>query len=129
MNDYEMLYRVALEVSPERDLITTRSSCGGVGAAILTSAGNVYSSICIDMSSGIGFCAEHADATEMLKDSESHVVAMLAVRYNGKVLPPCGRCREMIAQCDIRNREALVYVAADVTQTLEELLPHNWIDV
>ena len=45
-------------------------NAGTVGAALLTTAGNVYTGICIDLPCSIGFCAEHAAVAEMLKHGE-----------------------------------------------------------
>jgi cytidine deaminase len=43
-------------------------SDGGVGAAIRTAQGNIYAGICIDLGSGLGFCAEVAAIAQMLTD-------------------------------------------------------------
>jgi hypothetical protein len=32
---------------------------GDVGCALITDRGNVYTGVCVDTSSGMGFCAEH----------------------------------------------------------------------
>ena len=67
---------------------------GDVAAALVTSAGNLYTGICIDAECGIGFCAEHAAVAEMLKARDSAVRMIVAVDRDGAVLPPCGRCRD-----------------------------------
>jgi cytidine deaminase len=102
-------------------------SAGGVGAAILTSDGNIYTGICIDLASGLGFCAEVAAMAEMLKHRETHIVAAVAVSGR-KILPPCGRCREMMAQIDVRNMDCKVIVSEEEDILLRELLPAHWLD-
>ena len=87
-------------------------SAGGVGAAIRTAKGNVYTGICIDLASGLGFCAEVAAIAEMLKNRETHIVAVVAVS-GSRILPPCGRCRETMAQIDARNLDCRVIVQED----------------
>jgi cytidine deaminase len=54
------------------------------------------------------------------------VLKMVAVNWDGRVLPPCGRCREFVSQLDDGNRHAEVLVASGVVLPLSELLPHNW---
>ena len=66
-------------------------TAGGVGAAIRTVNGNVYTGICIDLGCGLGFCAEVAAIAEMLKHRETQINAVVAVSGQ-RILPPCGRC-------------------------------------
>lgn len=54
-------------------------SAGSVGAAISTADGNIFTGICIDLASGLGFCAEVAAIAEMLKARATHVHAVVAV--------------------------------------------------
>ena len=102
---------------------------GGVGAALLAGNGRIYSGACVDLPSGIGFCAEHAAVAAMLKDKQTHVLAMLALTDDGKIIPPCGRCRELFDQIDSRNREMDVVVAKGKIVKLKKLLPYPARDV
>jgi cytidine deaminase len=74
----------------------------------------------------MGFCAEHAAAAAMITAGENAVVKMVAVDWDGTILPPCGRCREFISQLADGNLEAEVLVAPDTVLRLQELLPHDW---
>ena len=103
------------------------ASAGAVGAAILTAQGNIYTGICIDLACGLGFCAEVAAVAEMLKARERHVRAVVAVSHRGKLVPPCGRCRETIAQVDAQNLECIVLLGDDRAVPLRELLPEYWL--
>jgi cytidine deaminase len=103
-------------------------SAGGVGAALRTARGNIYTGICIDLASGLGFCAEVAAIAEMLKNRETQIASIVAVSGD-KILPPCGRCRETMAQVDARNMGCRVIVARDRDVPLKELLPKHWLDV
>lgn len=69
---------------------------GTVGAVIVSTSGESYTGICLDFSCSLGFCAEHAAVAEMLKHQESEISRVVAVTHEGEVLPPCGRCREMM---------------------------------
>src|SRR5512141_1177620 len=110
--EFDELYQQAKSVLNPRRLSEAAES-GGVGAALLTAGGKVYSGVCIDTSSSMGFCAEHAAAAAMITAGESHVVKMVAVNWDGKVLPPCGRCREFISQLHSENLDAEVMVTAE----------------
>ena len=101
-------------------------SAGSVAAAIQTQSGNIYTGVCLDLPCGIGFCAEHAAAAEMLKFRETRVEAVVAVSSAG-VLPPCGRCRELLALLDPGNFDAQVFTADDRTTSLRDLLPQHWL--
>lgn len=99
---------------------------GSVAAALLTDKGNVYLGISLDTACSMGFCAEHAAVAEMLKYGEFRVVKVLAVTENGEVVPPCGRCRELLTQLAPENYHAQVMVDSQTVFTLKELLPYDW---
>ncbi|PKL48238.1 MAG: hypothetical protein CVV42_10180 [Candidatus Riflebacteria bacterium HGW-Riflebacteria-2] len=120
----ELCARARSVINPRR--LTEYAEAGGVGAALLTGDGNVYTGVCIDTASSMGFCAEHAAAAAMITAGESRVVRMVAVDWNGEVMPPCGRCREMISQLHTDNIQAEVLIRAGCAVSLAELLPHDW---
>ena len=103
-------------------------AAGSVAAALLSESGKVYTGICVDTACGMGFCAEHAAVAEMLKARESRIAMVVAVAAGGRILAPCGRCRELMWQVDARNRDARVLVAADRAVPLAELLPQPAFD-
>ena len=116
---------------------TARSVCGefslgndfaaaSVGAAIRTAEGNIYSGVCIDLASGLGFCAEVSAVAEMLKHRQTQITDVVAVSRDG-ILPPCGRCREMIVQVDKRNMDCRIILGEGRTTTLRQLLPNHWL--
>jgi cytidine deaminase len=102
------------------------AEAGGVGAALLADDGRVYTGVCIDTGSSMGFCAEHAAAGAMVTAGANRVLKMVAVLWDGSVIPPCGRCREFISQLHPDNAEAEVLVADGRVVTLRELLPDRW---
>ena len=51
----------------------------GVGCALVTEKGNVHLGVCIDVSCGIGFCAEHGAIAAMLMNGESRIAKIVAV--------------------------------------------------
>ena len=108
--------------------VTNTDSCeyGGVGAAILTKKYNIYTGISLDNACGIGFCAEHSAVAEMLKNNETEILLCVAVSKRRKILPPCGRCREMLYQINKENLKAHIAISLDRTVLLSELLPMPW---
>lgn len=104
---------------------------GDVGSALVTDKGNIYLGVCIDASSGIGFCAEHSAIAAMVTAGEYRIQKIVAV-WNDKdgsthILSPCGRCREFIRQIHPDNLNTEVIMDADRALTLAELLPYaNW---
>jgi cytidine deaminase len=102
-------------------------TAGSVAAALRTKSGKVYTGICLDLSCGIGFCAEHAAIAEMLKARETEIVAIVAVNARG-VLYPCGRCRELMLQVNATNKRTRVITPGNKTVALTKLLPRHWMD-
>jgi cytidine deaminase len=102
---------------------------GTVGAAVLTKDGNIHTGVCIDTACSLGFCAEHAAIAEMLKHRESRIEMVVAVTDKGKIIPPCGRCRELLAQINEDNMKAKVIISKNKTITLRDMLPYYWMDV
>ena len=100
---------------------------GDVASTLVTTTGHRYSGVCIDTSSGTGFCAEHAAIAAMITAGEYQIAKIVAVwrdvegtRY---VLPPCGRCREFIRQIDPADIDTEVVTSRVATLSLRELLP------
>lgn len=98
-------------------------TAGTVAAALLTAAGELFTGICVDARSSLGFCAEHAAVADMLKHRQTRIAAIVAVDAAGAVRPPCGRCRELIRQVDAENWTTAVMVADGTVVPLSELLP------
>lgn len=123
--NFDELYIKAKSVTNKRNL-SEHADAGGVGAAILTESGNVYTGVCIDTACSMGFCAEHAAAAAMITAGESRILKMIAVGYDGHIMPPCGRCREFISQLHDENLNTEVMVDEGVILTIRELLPFIW---
>jgi cytidine deaminase len=108
--------------------ISPSASCdaGGVAAVIVAESGRHFGGICMEFACSLGCCAEHAAVAEMLKHHESRIALAVAVDWSGKVLPPCGRCREMLWQLNDANRDAMIVLGEDAAQPLHVLLPYPW---
>jgi cytidine deaminase len=101
-------------------------SAGEVGAALRSASGRIYTGVCLDVACGIGFCAEHSAIAEMLKHRETQIHSIVAIDSDG-ILPPCGRCRELMAQLNAANAETVVVLDVDRTVPLKDLLPNYWL--
>ena len=97
----------------------------GVAAALKSRSGRVYTGVCVETACSLGFCAEHSAIAEMLKSRESEIDTIVAV-CGTTVVPPCGRCRELIRQVNPANARTRVIVAPGTVVALSEMLPFEW---
>jgi len=123
MTDRELIKRARAVVKPRR---IGKHTTGDVGCALLAADGNVYLGVCVDVPCGIGFCAEHSAIAAMATSGEQRIRKIVAVRGDGTVLPPCGRCREFMRQMDPQNMDAVVVLAQGHSKPLKDLLPYPW---
>jgi cytidine deaminase len=123
----ELIERAKSVVNPKK---LGEYMIGDVGCALVTDEGNVYLGVCIDVGSGMGFCAEHSAIAAMVTAGEyriSKIVAVWQDEQDTYVLSPCGRCREFIRQIHEDNVETEVILDSDKAVKLAELLPyHDW---
>jgi len=131
MNDLtnlEMIEKAKTVLQPRK--LSNDNSAGDVACALLSANGNLYLGVCIDVSSGIGFCAEHSAIAAMITAGESRIAKIVAVSRDGKILPPCGRCREFMFEIDTINLALTeVILGKNNTVKLQELLPHPYTEV
>ncbi|WHT39315.1 cytidine deaminase [Myroides sp. mNGS23_01] len=123
--EFSVLKEQALAYAKHRE-INNFITCGSVAAAILTGEGKVYVGISIDTACSMGFCAEHGAVAEMLKHQEVKIEKVIAVTDSGTIVPPCGRCRELMSQLTQENNLTQVMINEDTIVTLESLLPADW---
>jgi cytidine deaminase len=121
------LIKIAASVTKRKQL--GENSAGSVGCALLSDKGMVYTGVCIDTGSSMGFCAEHNAIGNMVTAGESRIKMIAAVWKNEKgkvfVLHPCGRCREFMRQIDERNMGADIILGRNRMIKLKKLLPYE----
>ncbi len=128
MTHREMIEQAMTVLRPRR--LGFDNSAGDVACALLSAGGNLYLGVCIDIGSGIGFCAEHSAIAAMITAGESRIAKIVAVWGDRVVLPPCGRCRELMYQIDQDNFETTeVILGENKSVRLRELLPHPYDEV
>ena len=99
---------------------------GQVACALESGSGRIFTGVCADLPCSLGFCAEQAAAAQMLTAGETRIRKIIAVSEEGNILPPCGRCRELISQLDEENIHTAVGIGEGREAFLEELLPDMW---
>lgn len=128
MTNEELIGKAQAIVNPRK--IAHGLAVGDVGCALLTDKGNLHVGVCIDAVAGIGFCAEHSAIASMVTHGEQSIRMIVAVMGDGTILPPCGRCRELMHQIDISNIDRTeVLLGGGKVVKLRELLPHPWDEV
>jgi len=96
-----------------------------VGAALMTGIGNIYTGVNMECKCDIGSCAEHDAIAEMIKHDEHDIKKIVAVDRHNVIVPPCGRCRELIYQVT-HNHKVEIIVAKGKKVSLGKLLPKIW---
>jgi len=97
-----------------------------VGCALKTKSGHVYKGVCMHLVCGLGFCGEStAIATAATNEGAIDIDTIVAANKFG-VIPPCGRCRELINDISPKGSETWVIVDSETKLELSELLPRAW---
>lgn len=126
---WEELYRAAKSVLNPRK-VSDIVEAGGVAAAIESESGRIYTGVCIDGACTLGICAERNALFNMITNGESRFRRVIAVNRDGKAMPPCGACRELMSQImpmDYKNVQIMLDFEKDRVVTLGELTPEWWI--
>ena len=103
---------------------------GGVAAAVEAESGRIYTGVCVDSACTLGVCAERNAIFNMITNGESRIKRVIAVGWDGKAMPPCGACRELMAQLmpkDYRSIEIMLNNEKNEVTTLGALTPSWWI--
>ena len=85
-----------------RTLLQKRhSDISGVSAGLRTARGSEFFGLCLDAkTSTVGMCAEYSAIGAMVTSGENLIKTIVAVTCRTKprysVLPPCGKCRDLI---------------------------------
>lgn len=124
ITDAQLRQRATAVLRPRQ--LSPFADAGGVASALVSAEGNVYLGVCIDTTSGMGFCAEHSAIAAMVTAGESRIATIVAVSHDGRTLAPCGRCREFIYQMHPDNADTRVLLSRGRVSTIRELLPEHW---
>lgn len=123
------LYDAAKAVLNPRK-ISEWMEAGGVAAAVEAESGRIYTGVCVDGACTLGVCAERNAIFNMITNGESRIKRVIAIGWDGKAMPPCGACRELMAQLmpkDYRGIEIMLNTEKNEIVTLGALTPSWWI--
>ncbi|MEL9908940.1 MAG: cytidine deaminase [Desulfurococcus sp.] len=101
-----------------------------VASAVLTDKGNIYTGVNVENASyGLTICAERSAISAMVAAGERKPVAVAIVTDMDNPIPPCGACRQVIAEF---NPKALIIMYSvksgkTIVKNLEELFPQPFI--
>lgn len=126
---WNKLYEEAKKVLRPRK-VSDIVEAGGVAAAIEAGSGKIYVGVCVDGACTLGICAERNAVFNMITNGESVIKRVVAVGWDGKVMPPCGACRELMSQVmpgDYKGIEILLDYEKGKVVSLGSLTPEWWI--
>lgn len=126
---WNTLHDKAMKVLNPREVSETLEA-GGVAAAVESVSGKIYTGVCVDTACTLGICAERNAIFHMLTCGEDAIRRIIAVNEEGKAMPPCGACRELMAQLmpeNYKSIEIMLDYEAGRIVTLGELTPEWWI--
>lgn len=100
-----------------------------VGAAIRAEDGKIYAGANIEnLSFPQGWCAEPTAISHMIMAGNRKIVEMAVIAEKLPLCPPCGGCRQKIAE--FATARTPIYLCDETgvkkTMTMEELLPHGF---
>lgn len=126
---WDTLYQAARAILKPRK-ISDMMDAGGVAAAIEATSDRIYTGICVDGACTLGICAERNAIFSMLTNGEDAMKRVVAVNWDGRVLPPCGACRELMTQLmpeKYRKIEVMMDYEAPRIVMLGDLTPEWWL--
>ena len=100
-----------------------------VGAAIRAEDGKIYAGANVEnLSFPQGWCAEPTAISHMIMAGNKKIVEMAVIAEKLPLCPPCGGCRQKIAE--FATARTPIYLCDETgvkkTMTMDELLPHSF---
>ena len=126
---WQDMYQAAMNVLNPRE-VSSKVEAGGVAAAVESESGKIYVGVCVDTACTLGICAERSAMFNMLTCGENAIRRVIAVSSKGKAMPPCGACREFMAQLmpdKYRAVQVMMDYENDRVVTLGDLTPEWWL--
>ena len=95
-----------------------------VGAALRTKSGKIFSAVHLEAHVGrVAVCAEAIAIGMAAAEGDTEIETIVAVDRQGKVVSPCGMCRELIS--DYASSCRVIVTEEEIT-TIYELLPRKY---
>lgn len=98
-----------------------------IGAALRTRAGRVFAAVSLDTRVGrMAVCAEAVAIGMAIAEGDPHIETIVAVNAAGRVVAPCGACREMLADYAPRARVLMPGAEGPEGVVAAALLPRRY---
>ena len=98
-----------------------------VGAAVEGKTGRIYGGCNVENASyGLTICAERAAVFQAVSAGETRLVRLLVVADTPEPVFPCGACRQVMREFDIREIILCNLAGKCRSMTLSELLPYGF---
>ena len=126
---WNQLYDAAKAVLNPRQ-VSSIIEAGGVAAAIESVSGRIYTGVCVDSACALGICAERNAMFHMITCGENAIRRVIAIDREGRAIPPCGACRELMTQLmpnEYKTIEVMMNYETGRVVMLGELTPEWWI--
>ncbi len=124
--DHELI-EAARAIAGRFPLSEPRLTAGQVGAAVRACSGRIYTEFASTWLVALALAPSIPRSHRCLSIGKQRSSPIVAVS-DSRILPPCGRCRELLVQIDARNKSTRVILGEDKYVTLKEMLPHYWLD-
>lgn len=95
-----------------------------VGAALRTKSGKIFSAVRLEAYVGrVSVCAEAIAIGMATAEGDTDIETIVAVNRQGRVVPPCGICRELISDYAPSSK---VIISQGQKLTIDKLLPRKY---
>jgi len=116
-------------IEAARSIIALRSKPESheVGAALRTRSGKIFSAVNVKANVGrVSVCAEAVAIGMAASAGDTNIERIVAVDQKGRVISPCGMCREMIS--DYAPKAEVIVSGDDGLEIFKvaDLLPHKF---
>jgi cytidine deaminase len=127
MNQQSPYSKLLTEALIVRNRAYTPYSRFAVGAAVEGETGRIYSGCNVENASyGLTICAERAAVFQAISAGETRLVRLLVVADTPEPVFPCGACRQVMREFDIREIILCNLAGEQRCMTLSELLPYGF---
>ena len=127
MNEQSLHSELLTEAMIVRNRAYTPYSKFAVGAAVEGESGRIYGGCNVENASyGLTICAERAAVFQAISAGETRLVRLLVVADTPEPVFPCGACRQVMQEFDIREIILCNLAGKRRSMTLFELLPYGF---
>lgn len=126
--EFQELYNIANNLAKEIK-VEEHTSISEVAVALVSEKGNIYTGRSIKTTCALGLCAENVAVSNMIINNEFVIKKLVAVYEGGRIISPCGKCREFLYQVNHKNIDCEIMLSENKIVKLRDLLPETWSDM